>query len=489
MYRQIIIILSIVVFLLFNRCSKELGNYKYGELNEVNISGLLAGDHDTDRIFNLPFKGTLELNPTVEGTLSGADHKKLTFEWKIDDKIISNTLNLKFTANEKYGKLPGEFIVTDNETGFKKYYHFFINIVNPFKLGYYVLAKNADDEAILYCKSTLVKESVFEKVLIPNMVLGKNPLTIGGVREYGNSSTDYYNKLIFGIRNSANPVFMIDTREFLPILVYNNEAYVGDKTNFNFQPTEVMIDSFFPVIYVVNDGKIHILQKGGIDLPIFSKDPNHYSAGFGSLVKTNSSGHRFLSFYDTKNKTMRLLDNSISNISYDFTKSYDQIVEPSLFKNQKFITGCQTNLDGNVKMMYLMLEGQTLKSYKVNYDSKRIPTDVVKLAENAIPGDGIVTSAYYDFMSNFWYLSTSRAIFRASHLGLEFQPYVELPQDFTGTIKKFKIMNNRLMIGAYDEGFAGDKKSSVFLYNINTMQLIFRDEHVTEEIIDLHIGN
>ncbi len=45
------------------------------------------------------------------------------------------------------------------------------------------------------------------------------------------------------------------------------------------------------------------------------------------------------------------------------------------------------------------------------------------------------------------------------------------------------------MIGTYDPEFNGDLKGSVLVYNINNMNLIFKDENVVEEIVDMHIGN
>lgn len=474
--------------LVFASCSKDTGSYSYKTLNEISITGVLEGDHNTARIYNLPFKDTIIINPTVVGSISGTNHSKLSFEWKVNHETISNTINLNYVANKEYGKLPGEFIVTDEETGIKKTFNFFVNVINPYKLGYYLLSKNTANESILYCRSTLSQSKKFEKVLIPNIDLGKNPLTLGGMRQYGNSSTDYYNRLVIGVKNATYPVIMIDSREFLPTLLYNTESYVGEKSNFKFEPSEVVTDPFNPIIYVVNNGKIHVLQKGAIGLPILRNDPKDYFAGLNSIVPPYSNGQYFFSFYDQKNKTMRVVDHAMAGIAYDYTISYDHVTKPSIFENQTYVTGRQASIASEVKMVYLMKEGSKLISYMVNYNSSYIPSSMDKIAEAQIPGDGQIRFATYDFRNNFWYVATSKAIYRASHLGLEFQNYISLPNDEKGVIKTFKLENGKLILATYDEQFVGEKKSSVYVYDINTMNLEIVDKNVAEEVVDVHAG-
>ncbi|MFZ4263189.1 PKD-like family lipoprotein [Sphingobacterium sp. HJSM2_6] len=485
------IIYSLIGFLtvlMFAACSKDSGSYTYKTINEISITNVLEGDHNTERIYNLPFKDTMTINPIVVGSISGTNHSKLTFEWKVNHEVISNTLKFNYVADKEYGKLPGEFIVTDEETGIKKTFNFFVNVINPYKLGYYLLSKNAANESILYCRSTLSQSKKFEKVLIPNVDLGKNPLTLGGMRQYGNSSTDYYNRLVIGVKNASYPVIMIDSREFLPVLLYNTDSYVGDKTNFKFEPTEVVTDPFNPIIYVVNNGKIHVLQKGAIGLHILRNDPKDYFAGLNSIVPPYSNGQYFLSFYDQKNKSMRVVDHALSGIAYNYTISYDQITKPSIFENQSYLTGRQASIGSEIKMVYLMREGNNLISYMVNYNSNYIPSSMDKIAEAPIPGDGNIRFSTYDFRNNFWYVATSKAIYRASHLGLEFQNYVTLPNGENGVIKTFKLENEKLIVATYDEQFVGEKKSSVYVYDINTKDLEIQDKHVAEEVVDVFAG-
>ncbi|MGE8381676.1 MAG: PKD-like family lipoprotein, partial [Sphingobacterium sp.] len=127
-----------LAILLFEGCSKDLGNYDYKDVNTIAISGLLDNSHPTGRIYEVPFNDTVRLNPTVSGSLSGNDTSALIFEWKVDSVTVSKTKNLFYLANKRYGKISAEFHVTDKSTGTTTSYNCFLNIVNPYKWGYYV---------------------------------------------------------------------------------------------------------------------------------------------------------------------------------------------------------------------------------------------------------------------------------------------------------------------------------------------------------------
>ncbi len=481
-------ILLIFSVLLLVNCSKDLGNYDYKDVNTISISNVLEGDHNTERIYNLAFGDTLKIEPKIEGTISGTDQSNLSFEWKVDQDQHRTTNKFEYIADKGYGRKQGEFIVTDKQTGIQTTYNFLINVTNPYKLGYYVLSKNAANEAILYCQSTIKLTGKYESVLLPNINLGKNPLTIGGSRKYGNSSTDYYNNLTIAVQHANYPVIMIDSREFLPQLLYNSQSYVGGDPNFVFAPTEAVVDLYNPVVYAVNNGKIYVLQKGAIGLPVLRNDPLDYKAGLKSLVYPYSNGAYFFSFYDEKNKSMRLVDHAMKGVSYDYTISYDDITKPSIFANQTFVTGRQASISSKIKMMYLMRDGNKLFSYMVNYSDAYIPSSMDKIAEGVIPGDGVIRSAVYDQDNNFWYIATSKVLYRASHLGLEFQEFIKLPVSEKGNISSFKMGNGKLMIGTFDASYSGDKKSSVYIYNLNTKALEDQKVNVVEEIVDMHPG-
>jgi len=479
--------LAVSIFLL--SCSKDLGNYDYHEVNTLRITGLREGDHNSNRIYDVPFKDTLKLTPTITGTLSGTDLSNVTFRWKVDGEEVSTMNSLEYVADKEYGKLNADLAVTDTKTGIVTSYSFFVNVINPFKLGYYVLSKKPSGEAVLYCKSTISKREEFEEVTIPNISLGSNPITIDGNREYGNSSTDYYNRLVLGMKTAPFPIMMIDSREFLPTLLYNKDSYVGDKDEFMLAPQDVVTDRYQDVIYMVNNGKLHVLQKGGISLPVLGSDHLDYQISKGGMSGGTYYSPYLFSFYDSKNKMIRALDNGISSGAlFTYINVHDDITKSDLYKDQEHIVSQLTDIDGSAKFVYLMKSSNKLFAYSVSYNADLKPTAFGKIAESTVPGNGVIRSASYDSDVNYWYLATDKAIYNASYLGLEFQPFITLPTNARGYITKYEMNQGKLMIVTFDPNYAGEKKSSVYIYDLNSMSLEISMPNVVEEAVDIHIG-
>ncbi|MVZ61775.1 PKD-like family lipoprotein [Sphingobacterium humi] len=483
-------ILFILIIGLLSACSKDLGNYDYKDVNEIIIGGLKEGDHNTDRIYDLAFRDTLILNPTFHATIEGADISDLTYSWKVKGEVVSEKKDFFYIANKDYGRLNAEFVVTNQKTGLKSNYNFFVNVINPYKLGYYVLAKDASNNSLLYCKSSIRVKPQFEEVKLPNIDLGKNPVNIGGTRQYGSSSTDYFNNLVIGVQHAEYPVIMIDSREFIPSLLYNSKSFVGDQTNFAFEPTDVIMDKYSTVIYTVSGGKMYVLQDGAIGLPALYNDAKDYQIPKGGLGGNNNNSRYFFSFYDAKNKQIRLIDiGALSNVPYNFTVSNDQLTDPAKYPNQTFVASQLASISSAIKFVYLMREGNNLFAYMSGYSSDYKANSFDRIATGTIPGDGTIGFAYFETGDNFWYLANEKTVYRASYLGLEFQKYFSLPSDAPGHITKYKKANGKLMVATYDPSFAGAKKGSVYIFNEATMQLEQALPHSVEEVVDIHVGN
>jgi len=197
----------------------------------------------------------------------------------------------------------------------------------------------------------------------------------------------------------------------------------------------------------------------------------------------------FFSFYDAKNKMIRLLDNGVSSgVSYTYINVFDEITNTSIYKDQEFVISQLTYFNDDPKFVYLMKKDSRLFAYWVSYNGDLKPVSFQKIAEGNIPGEGILRFASYDFDANYWYLATDKTIHRASYLGLEFQPFVTLPANAPGYITKYKMTEGKLMITTYDPNYAGEKKSSVYIYDINRMTLEVAMPHSVAEAVDLHIG-
>jgi len=474
-----------LAILLFEGCSKDLGNYDYKDVNTIAIAGLLDNSHPTGRIYEVPFNDTVRLNPTISGSLSGNDTSALIFEWKVDSVTVSKTKNLFYVANKRYGKISAEFHVTDKSTGTTTSYNCFLNIVNPYKWGYYVLTQNKAKDASLYCLSSITKKSSFDQVLLSKLdKLGKNPLSISGTKKYGASSSDFYNVLTIGIQDAVNPVVVIDSREFVPTLLYNSSSYVGGG-DFVFRPTQVQTDLYNEVVYAVNKGKFHVLRKGTIALPAFINDPTDYKIAPNGVATPLGNGSYFMSIYDENNKRVRVWDNGVTGNEYAYVNDYKEIAGQELMNGKTFLACSYANIP-SINHIYLFRQDNQLYSYRLDYGADYKPKAFSQLGTAAVPTTSQIGYVYFDGRTSRWYMAAGKTIYMASYLGVEFQKYVQLPSDASGNIVKFKILDGKLMIATNDP--AADKPGSIYIYNANTMVLEQTHKHVIDEIVDLHLG-
>ncbi|MDR2273832.1 MAG: hypothetical protein LBF27_23195 [Sphingobacterium sp.] len=467
-------------------CSKDIGHYNYQPVNAITINGLLENSHPTGRIYELPFKDTIRLNPIINGSLSGTDTSTLTFEWKIDSVIVSKTKDLFYVANKRYGRIPAEFNVTDKSTTTVTSYHCFLNVVNPYKWGYYILTQNKAKEASLYCLSTIAKNRPWEKVLIPGVSdLGRNPLMISGVKQYGAAITDFFNVLTIGVQDAANPVMMVDSREFLPTLYYNSLSYVGGDP-FTFRPSQIVSDPHFEVIYAVNNGKFHVLQQGTIALAAFGRDQLDYQVAPNGIARPYGAGRALMSIYDQKNRMPRVWDNGQTGRDYVYINDYKGINGQELMADKELLACSYLPNMATANQIYLFKKNNQLFSYRLDYDDNDKPVSFYLQGSGSKPSSEEISYVFLDAGTKRWYMAAGNTIYVASYLGVEFQKYVQLPADATGDIVKFKILDGKLMIATNDP--AADKPGSIYIYNANTMVLEQAHKHVVDEIVDVHLG-
>lgn len=108
--------------LILGSCYKDLGTSAkdYKAINELTIAGI-------DEQYARDVDDSLTISPKLTGTLY-SDTSKFNYAWEIDNKIISNALDLKVKIDLLPGNKISRFIVEDKETGVKKYVRFNLNI-------------------------------------------------------------------------------------------------------------------------------------------------------------------------------------------------------------------------------------------------------------------------------------------------------------------------------------------------------------------------
>lgn len=116
------IILYILSLFLVLSCYKDLGTSEqdYREINEITIEGI-------ESLYSKDVDDSLKISPVLTGT-QYSDTSKFSYEWEIDNKIVSTKLNMKIVVDLMPGNKISRFIVKDKETGIKKYVRFDLNV-------------------------------------------------------------------------------------------------------------------------------------------------------------------------------------------------------------------------------------------------------------------------------------------------------------------------------------------------------------------------
>lgn len=119
--KKINILLCIILFtLLSTACYEDLGNYKYREINEIEVDSIKSRyTCDTD--------DSLCIYPVLKGT-QYSDTSRFSYIWEIGSKIVSYKHNLEIVVDMSPGYKYSRFVVLDKETGVRKYHEFAINV-------------------------------------------------------------------------------------------------------------------------------------------------------------------------------------------------------------------------------------------------------------------------------------------------------------------------------------------------------------------------
>ena len=116
-----IILYILSLFVVFS-CYKDLGTSEkdYQDINEISIDGI-------ESIYSIDVDDSLKISPILTGT-QYSDTSKFTYEWEIDNKIVSTKINMAIIIDLLPGNKISRFIVKDKETRIKKYFRFSLNV-------------------------------------------------------------------------------------------------------------------------------------------------------------------------------------------------------------------------------------------------------------------------------------------------------------------------------------------------------------------------
>ncbi len=488
-------------------CSKDIGNYEYKDVNAIKIGGLKEGNHTTARIYPIPFGEELKLSPTYEGTLSGDNLSDLDFEWTVDGQVVSNDKELVYLANKLYGRLKAELKVKDNSTSITTSYHFFIDVINRFKSGYYILSEKANEDATLYCISNIVSPLRVENVDIPILQgMGKKPIMLNGKHKYGSSASDFWNYLTLVVQDATYPVSLIDSREFMPLRLYNSSAYLGGG-DFKLSPTAAWGDlSSNENIFIVNNGKYHLLLKGIISDPMYPQDPLDYDAGPNGLFQPSlmltsfDYADKFFATYDFRNKTVRLVSNQVG-LAYQFNVNHDYAIDASKLEGHTFLYGSNDLVGNSLIYTFMTRKGDKLHCFNVDLTlASRVASGFREIGSVDIPAGADISQISFNDQTKAFLLGIGKTVYRVQNLAvnnkLVLEEYLKLPNDAPGEISCFNFGakrygstdDNVILIATTDQNAPTDKKSSIYIYNQADFSLFYANKYAVEKVKGLYVG-
>ncbi|MHC8947627.1 PKD-like family lipoprotein [Sphingobacterium hungaricum] len=491
------LILNLLIISTMISCSDDLGNYTYTDINRITISGLGEDESVGEKSYDIIVGDTIKLSPTVLGTISKDDTSDLSFFWVVENDTVSTSKDLVYKV-PTVGQLYCSFIVIDNTTNLTSQYNFFINGVNIFKYGYYILTEKDNGDAALYIKSAVDLNKPVEEVFVqgfPNW--GKHPLSINGTNqtEVGNVNSYYYS-LAVAIKDGINNVIYIDSRQFLPTMLYNSTSSVEPII---FSPTHVLASYLTPnKIYAVNNGKIYILRTGTISLPKYYTDPLDYFVEKDQICSPFLYEGSLLSFFDKKNNVIRMMGTG-GTTEDNYITSYETTLTDSLTKDKTYLLGSEILAGFTAGWYYLMKKDNSLYSYKVTISSSKIQP-IAQVATKDLTTIGVnindISQYYYNQTTNYWYFSVGRSIYRCSYTGLNFVKYVDLPADDTGSIIKFNITQSlivdpkKMVIATYNPNSTNPKKGSFYVYSTSTTtpQLQITSKYSIDKCVSAYAG-
>ena len=110
------ILYALLIVLLLPACYDDLGNYDYHEINELEVDSIHP-------LYNVDIDDSLCIYPTLKGTMY-SDTNRFTYQWEIGAQTVGTSHDLELLVNLTAGYKFARYVVTDKETGVRKYHTF-----------------------------------------------------------------------------------------------------------------------------------------------------------------------------------------------------------------------------------------------------------------------------------------------------------------------------------------------------------------------------
>ncbi len=260
-------------------CDKELGNYKYHDINEVTISSI-----DTVSGYTAIFGDTLSISPVVTGSQDHDGPHKYSYEWSFfdqikGDQVISTDKDLKYKVSQPPGSYSLQYKVTDQTTGVLFHTRATVLVKTDVYEGYLVLNEVAGNSRLDMLSYDVVAGKFTQytdvlKKMGSSMPPQGQPYKVLCTRT---STAFNYSDSTYGIYVvTASGTNRINSETFDWLHTYNIRYEVTGNIPQDFKADNMVADPafYFITIFMISDNNLYI--RSGAGSPLYNLPLNKY---------------------------------------------------------------------------------------------------------------------------------------------------------------------------------------------------------------------
>lgn len=153
-------------------CYKDLGNYDYQDINQVEFSGF---PHTDSTVFTYRLLDTLRISPTIEGSLTGKDLSNYSLKWQAVVKsgqangmttfdLDSNRLDLEYFVELPEADYQVYLLVKDKSSGVTWRESFHLKVTSAMYEGWLVLSEEEGYSRLDMISTSTPKEEIIRNI-------------------------------------------------------------------------------------------------------------------------------------------------------------------------------------------------------------------------------------------------------------------------------------------------------------------------------------
>lgn len=176
-----LLILPLMALVFLYSCVEDEGNYKYTELNQVQVDSI----HEDYQV--LAYYDTLKITPEISGSIDGDDLSNYEYQWYICSNTAHNHIEL---SKEKDLNWPADiypgnhtlyFVIKDKVTGLETINKTTVHASSPFTRGFLLLGNRPGSDELGLDMISMIPErdtAYIENVFDNSKMQLKNPKSI-----------------------------------------------------------------------------------------------------------------------------------------------------------------------------------------------------------------------------------------------------------------------------------------------------------------------